>query len=198
MALTTPVIQAQLEASKLVGPFPFNGVTFPSLALAIAQGVSLWAVGNSANLALSGVSAGTAGAGAVAGFKITVPPNNGAIETALRASGVGGQLVPSLAMTVAMGIATAFTLSAQYSGLSTGVGVGTDVSAVSIANPATLTTLLLAQLHAVVGRGQATSSLAAGLGQGIAIMLLGSVGLGTVTGPSSVVGAGGTTFSTVV
>lgn len=198
MALTVSAIQAQLEASKFVGPLAFNGVTFPKLALAIAQAVTLWGVGVAGNLALTGTSTGTTGTGTVTGNQLTVVPNNGLIEEALRANNINGQLVSSLAMALTVGIAQAFSFNALYVGTSSGVGVGIDTSVIAISNPITLTALMLAQLNLVVGKGQATASLAAGLGQGIAAMLLGSVGTGNVTGPPSPVGATGVTFSVVI
>jgi len=192
MALTPGSLQGALVGSRGM----FNGPAADKLIAGIASGVASWAVGQPGNVALTGVATGTAGTGTIvpAATKIVVTPNPGVITGALAGAGVTGPLAAALATMVAVGVSTAFTSSAQYSGTSAGVGVGQDVSVITVANPGTLTGLLAG----LIGTGPSAPSIAAGLGSGIATMLLGGTGTGTVTGTPAPAAATGATTSMVV
>ena len=201
MALAPPIIYGALASARGSGTFPFGGVPFDQLAMGIANGVSAWAIGQQANLALVGVSTGTAGGGAVNPLTttITVPNNVGAVLGALSAAGMVGPLGMSLAPVVSSGISTAFSSAAQYTGTSAGVGIGADVSKIVVANPATLISMLMSTLSASLGGGgPALFIFATGLGNGIAALLLGGFGVGTVQGTASPSSAVGVTNSVVV
>ena len=105
----------------------------------------------------------------------------------------------SLASVVAFGISNAFTSSAQYLGTSGGVGIGQDVSKVTVANAASLVPFLLGNLSgALGGSGLALPQLVTGLANGIATLLLSGTGTGTVVGAPSPAPATGATLSVVV
>ncbi|MBD3260516.1 MAG: hypothetical protein GF334_02365 [Candidatus Altiarchaeales archaeon] len=90
---------------------------------------------------------------------------------------------PRLAKAVAIGLSTAFTSSGQYTGSSIGVAIGVDTSVVSVSNPATLTPLMISSMTSSFGGfGLAAGSVAAGLSNGIATLLLGAQGTGAVAG----------------
>lgn len=202
MALTPNIIQAALLASRTAASHPFNGVNFDRLALGIGSGVASWAVGQPQNLALTGTATGLLGTGTIPAptTRLTVPPNSGILQAALVGAGVNGVLVPSLALVVSLGISQAFSTSGQYTGSSGTVGSGADVSLITVSNAASLVGILNGTLAAAVGTGPSSALLAAGLGNGIASLLLQGTGVGAVVGVPvfpTVPGAS-PTFSTVV
>ena len=186
MALTAPLLYQSLLASRLSGVFPFGGVAYDSFAIGLANGVDQWAH-VPVNLALAGVSTGQSGTGTIGvpASRITVPPNTGLLVSALSGAGMQGPLSLSLASSVAAGIATGFSLYAQYTGVSVGVGVGADVSKVVLANAATLVGILEVTLRASMGPGLALSMMSLGLGNGIASLLLLGVGAAPVVGSTT-------------
>lgn len=201
MALSPPGIYSALSASRTAGVFPFRGVSFDQLAQGIANGVFIWGVGNPANLALQGVSMGTGGTGTIlpVSTALLVPNATGAVLGAFLAAGMNGPLGQSLAPVVSTGISSVFSTLGRYSGVSAGVGAGADISKVVISNPVTLTTSLMSALSASFGGGgPALSIFASGLGNGIAALLLGGTGTGTVTGPASPTAMVGLTNSVVI
>lgn len=193
MALTGPSIGAAIQAAgpDLLGP------TFPLLAQAVGAAVQAWAV-IPANLVMTGITVGTAGAGVVNG-KISLIPNPPVFVLAMNTSGVLGVTSPRIGTAIAVGIATAFTASAQYSGISTGVATGTDTSAVSVANPITLGALLLTNFNAFFGGvgGPTSPLLASALANAIVTNVQTATGLGIVSGPASPTGATGVSVGTV-
>ena len=202
MALTPSILYSALIAARLSGALPFAGVSYDKLALGVAQAVSVWGVSQPANLGLSGLATGMSGVGAVAAptSKVAVPPNAAPLQAALNGAGMLGVLPPSLATVIANGLSTAFTASAQYTGVAVGVGVGADVSKVTVANPATLVAALSTALSATLGPGQNIPRLALGLGNGIAGLLLLGTGAGAVVGTTTVppVPASGPTTCVVI
>lgn len=186
MALTSAAVTAAILAAapEMAGP------TGSILAQAVGAAVVPWA-NLVANLALTGVTSGTLGAGTVLGT-LLVPSNVAVVSGGLSAAGVLGPTAPILAKAIAIGISTSFS-TAQYTGPSIGVGMGIDNSLVALANASTLISLLSAGLLGASG-----PSVCTGIGNGIASLLLLATGVGVVTGaPSTVSGVGTSGPSTV-
>lgn len=189
--ITPSAIQAAILSSA---PFP-GGPTFPLFATAVGNAVAAWIP----TVQLTGVTAGTLGAGTVTG-KILVVPNPTTISNALSSAGSAGVTSALLSIAVSAGIATAVSVSSSYVGVSAGVSAGTDISFVTIANGPALIALLQANFAAVFGLAGGIPTpnqllIASGLGTGIANMLIGSTtvpGTGIVvpTTPAPGVGAG--------
>lgn len=202
MALTPNSIQASLLSVRMGGAHPLNGVDFDALALGLGVGVAQWAVGQPQNLALTGLATGTLGTGVIAPptTRLIIPPNPGVLQASLIGAGISGVLAPSLALVVSMGISQAFSTAGQYTGSGGAVGVGADVSYITVANAATLTGILNGTLSSAVGRGAIIGNLAAGFGNGIVSLLLQGTGTGAVIGTPVVPPVPGSspTFSTVV
>lgn len=196
MALSTAILAAAFQASRASGAISLMGQDFDRLAAGIAQAVVQWGVGQAQNLALTGTAVGSGGVGSIvtATTRISIPQNFGVMLGALRGAGVQGPTGVSLASAISNGIATAFSTSAQYAGVSSSVGVGSDISRITVANAATLVSML----NTTLGNGPSIGILSSGLGNGIAALLLQGVGFGTVTGVSTPYTASGATFSTVV
>jgi hypothetical protein len=182
MALTPPTLYSAFAANRASGGFAFNGQLFDLFALGLSNALSSWAVGQPQNLALSGIATGLLGGGSVTG-KLIVPPSIPLMLGALTGAGVSGQLAPSLATVVALGISQAFNTSGQYSGIVIGVGTGVDSSKIIVANTGTLVPLLIANLAGSMGgQGQALPQICAGLGAGITALLMQGTGIGAVAG----------------
>ena len=202
MALTPSFIQSALLANRVTGPLPFFGPNFDKLALGLGLGIFQWAVSQPANLALTGAATGLVGAGVIvsATSKLIVPPQVNVVHAALVGAGVAGPLSSSMSIVIANGVSQAFTLSGQYTGPVGGVGVGADVSKVTVANAPALAGILMVTLSSVMGAGPSLGMLTAGLGVGIASLLLLGAGTGVVAGSPSYPTVSGSvpTFSTVV
>lgn len=177
MALTGQCIAAAIIAAgpELAGP---NG---PKLAQAIGNAVYKW-ITVQLNVKLTGVTTGSAGAGTVNG-KLLVAPAIPLVSAGLAAFSVSGPTAAFLAKAVSVGLATVISASGQYTGPSVGVGIGTDISKVVFANPATLTPLLLLEMgNALGGTGLSAPSVAGGLSVGISNQILLATGVGVVAG----------------
>ena len=202
MALSPNVIQASIIAMRSGAPHPFNGVNFDRLAIGLGQGIFQWAVGQPQNLALTGTATGTLGVGVIAAptTRLMVPPNPELLRVSLAGVGVSGILSSSLALVVSLGVSQAFSSYGQYTGPGGLVGVGSDVSSISVVNMAALVGILNVTLLSAVGAGAVTQMLAAGLGNGIAGLLMQGTGIGAVVGTPSTPPLPGAspTFSTVV
>lgn len=183
MALTPASITAALESSRAAGVFPFLGPTFSQIALAIGSSVSAWAVGQSQNVALVGAVTGAAGAGVINAptTRIIVPPDPASVLAGLTSAGVIGPTASSLASVVAVGISSAFGTVGQYQGVSAGVAAGADASKITVANPATLSAIMVPAFAGIVGPGPTSPQIATGLSLGIATLLLTGTGFGAVT-----------------
>jgi len=182
------------------GGFSFAGVNFARLALGVANGVCAWGLNQPANLALIGAATGTIGSGIInpATTKLIVPPATGVLSGAMAGAGLVGPLGQSLAVVTALAISQSFSSSGQYYGMSGSVGIGADVSKVSVSNPATLIAALTAALTAALGPGPAMPMMATGLGNGIAALLALGTGTGSVNGVPGPSPGAGSTLSVVV
>jgi hypothetical protein len=190
MALAGPAITSAIIAA---GP-TLKGADFLKIASAVGNGVASWAL-IPANLALQGVTTGVVGGGVVNGKVFVVPAP--LVPGSVASVGLLGMMAPTLAQAVGIGVATAFNASAQYQGVSSGVGVGTDVSKVSVANGPSLILMLQGVMNSSGLVGGDVPRLASGLGTGIAALLLTGTGAGAVTGPAGPSPAGGTSISRV-
>ena len=193
MALTVPIILAALNSARLAGGFPFAGINFDRLALAVALSLNQWGLSQPQNLAVAGLASGSLGSGAVAG-QLNVPATVPVMQAGLLGAGMAGPLTPSLATVMTLGISQAFSTSGQYTGVAGTVGTGTDVSKIVVANTGTLLALLQANMAAELGPGPASPMMATGLANGITALLLLGTGFGTVVGtPTGGPGTGPTT-----
>ena len=200
--MTPNIIQAALLSVRTAAAQPFNGVNYDRLALGVGVGVARWAVGQPQNLALSGVATGTLGTGSILAptTRMVVPPNAALVQAALTGAGLKGVLSASLALVLSLGISQVFMAAGQYTGSSGAVGTGGDVSKVAVANAASLVGILNNTLRSSVGAGLSVGLLAAGVGNGIASLLLQGTGTGSVVGTPAFPALPGAspTFSTVV
>lgn len=193
MALTTASLSGSIIS---FGQARYPGSqTIPKIAPAVARSVLSW-VSVPANVTVQGVTAGTAGVGTVNGkLGLTGAPN--LVSLALQAAGVTGPSSAGVGLSVGAGVLATFNASAQYSGASAAVGTGSDTSKVTRANAATLIPILLANFTAQQVAGVSNTTLATGISNGIASLLLTGLGLGGVVGSASPVGAAGTSVSVV-
>ena len=201
MALTPASILSALQSSRAAGGFPLAGPRSDGFLSGIANGVSSWAVGQPNNLQLTGTVVGAAGVGNILAptTRVFLLPNEGVVTSALSGSQVAGPVAPSLGRVVALGIAQAFSTAAQYTGVSSSVGVGQDVAVVTTVNAASLMSALWSALDGSLGgSGPSATDVSVGLGNGIATMLLTATGTGTVTGVAGPTPASGLSMSVVV
>lgn len=182
------------QAILAAGP-DLRGPVWAKLATMIGIGVTAWAI-IPANLALQGVTAGAAGSGAVTG-KVFVVPAPLPVPAAVALASLLGPVAPNAARAVGLGVAAAFNASAAYQGVSVGVGTGTDVSKVSLANGPSLVTALGLAATTTGMTGVDISRICAGLGPGIASLLLTGTGTGVVAGPVGPAPGAGTSLSRV-
>jgi len=196
MALTPPLYYADLSAFRAAGMFPFEGPNFDQLAWAIASAMVQWGP----SVVLRGVAVGTAGAGTIntPTTKMFLLPNPSLLISGLASSGMVGPLSAALGTVVAQAIAKTISSYGQYAGGVVGVGVGADVSKVTVASAAALYPILLTQMNVSLGFDPATAMMAQGLATGIASLLLTATGTGTVVGPPSTVSASGASTSVMV
>jgi hypothetical protein len=191
MALAPPAVTAAIIAA---GP-ELLGADWYRLATVLGSATVAWAV-VPANLVLSGVTTGVVGSGLVNG-KLLVPPVPITVPAASTSVGLLGFVSPSMARAVGIGVATAFSAAGQYQGASVGVGTGSDISKVVVANPAALI-LSIQGVAASAGMvGGDMPRLATALGTGISTLLLTGTGVGVVTGPAGPLPAGGSSISRV-
>ena len=191
MPINAPVIAQAIIAA---GP-DIVGVSWPRLATVIGIAVATWAV-VPANLSMQGVTTGTLGSGTVTG-KFYVVPAPLPVPAAMALATVLGVRAPSLARALGMGVAAAFNASASYTGVSAGVGTGSDVSKVVLANGPALVLALQAAAVSSGLVGVALPTLFAGVGPGIANLLLLGTGTGVVTGAGSPASGVGSSTSVV-
>ena len=198
MALTPPVLYADLVSARSSGAFAFSGIPFDQLAMAVAYAMAAWFPLQ--GVRLKGTCVGTAGAGAINTpvSRLFLVPNPSLVIGGLTSAGMSGPLSVSLGTVISSGIAKSVTSYGQYAGGVSGVGVGGDVSKAVSSNGSLLVSQLSSFLSAMMGSGPAMSQMAAGLGAGIAALVLGITGTGTVIGTSSVSPATGQSNSWVV
>lgn len=184
--LPPATIAAALRTSAT---FP-GGPAFNILCQAIANAIVTWLP---AGVGLTGVTTGVIGGGTVTGtlaFASTPPPVLAAM------SGLAGQNAPALATLLSVGLNSGLA-GLPYAGVSTGVATGTDVSAVTRADPASLATILRT-VHAGLcaaqgGSGAQSPVFYTAIANGISVVLFTGIGAGAVAptgpvGPSSSVG----------
>ena len=184
MPLAPPAIFSILMANSEVGISPFNGDGYRKLCQAVSEAVAAWAVGQSQNVALTGAAVGIGGGGAIVPptSRLVVPPTIPVFQAALSGAGLNGPLAVRLAESMTMGIAEAFTALAWYSGPSSSVGIGQDVSKVTTVNAPALIGILALTLPGNLVGGLASGMLAAGIGNGIAGLVILGEGTGTIAG----------------
>jgi len=192
MAITTAALTGAITAVAQA-QFPGSQVT-PQLASAVSRSVIAW-ISTPTNVNVVGVTAGTSGTGSVNGKMQFTGPGGGLVLPALNAAGVKGPSSTGIGTSVGAGVLSTLNASAQYSGASFGVGVGTDVSKVVRANAATLIPIMLGNFQAQSVGGPNGPQLARGLSNGIASIVLTGTGFGGVVGLGSPVGGTGTSTS---
>lgn len=169
-----------------------RGVTWSNIASAIGVGVYSWLP----TITIQGVVTGSIGAGAVSG-KMSFSPNALPVASSMQLSGIVGCTSLAIARGVGVGIGTALNASAQYTGVSAGVGFGSDVSKVVFADSSSLATSLIAAFTGYGLTGVEMSNLCVGLAPGISALLSTGVGVGVVTGPTGPLPGTGTSLSRI-
>jgi hypothetical protein len=193
MAVTSAAITSAIIAA---GQATFPGSqNLPRIASAVGKSVVAWLPAPT-NVLTNGVTSGVAGAGSVNG-KLFVVNGAALVVAGLNQAGVTGPSAQGLGTAVGSGVAATLNASAQYTGASPGVGVGADVSKVSLSNSATLIGILLGNLQAAQVNGAQAPRLANGLGLGIANLLQTGFGFGGVAGSPSPIPAVSTSISLV-
>lgn len=190
MPLTPSILTHAIIAS---GP-DLIGVEWPRVARFVGIAVAAWAP-VPGNIVLQGVTTGAAGSGAVTG-KVSIIPAP-LIVPAQVLTTLFGVKAAAVGRAVGLGIATAFNASAAYQGASVGVGSGTDVSKVTVVNGSSLVLALSAAAATTGLTGVNIARLCAGLGPGIANLLLTGTGIGVVAGPVGPSPGVGTSISRV-
>lgn len=193
MAIASAAVTSAILAVAQ-GPFP-GSQNLPRIASAVGRSLPIW-LPLPTNVLVQGVTAGVAGVGSVNG-KLFVAGGAGLVIGALAQAGLTGPTGTGIGTAVGTGVVTALNSSAQYTGISAGVAVGTDTSKVSLANSASLTAILLPNLQAAQVNGPLASQLARGLGAGIAQLLFTGFGVGGVVGAPSPISTVSTSINTV-
>jgi len=176
MAVAPPAITAAILAA---GP-TLKGTTWVAYATGVGIGVAAWAP-IPVNCLIMGTTLGIMGGGAVTG-KVVIPPNVPAVVASVKASSAVGLVSTEMATAIALGVASAYSATGQYSGMSVGA-IGANQSKIVWANGPTLITQLIAGLASQAIVGAAGLTIANGLGPGIATMFLGGTGTGVAVGP---------------
>lgn len=182
MPLIPSMIAAEIRAAS-----SFSGSMWVSKTEAIGMAVFQWASQNPMNVLMLGTTTGTAGVGNITG-KVMMPPVPGLIIGSCVGVGMTGSKSAELATAVSIGVSSAITKACLYQGIPTGVGAGTDISKVIVANAPTLIGLLQTNFRAYLGGGGTSiSMIASGLGTGIAanVALAFTQGVGVSTGSPS-------------
>jgi hypothetical protein len=193
MAVVSAAITSAIIAA---GQATFPGSqNLPRIASAVGKSIPQW-LPIPTNVLAQGATVGVAGAGTVQG-KMFVLNGAALVVAGLNQVGINGPSAQGLGTAIGAGVASVLNSSMQYSGTSAGVGVGADVSKVSLSNSATLVGILLANLQAAQVNGQQAPRLASGLGLGIANLVQTGFGFGGVTGSPSPVPAVSTSISLV-
>lgn len=192
MPLTPPTVTASIIAAAPDLPGP----DFQRIATLLGSAITAWAQ-VPANVVVQGVTTGAAGAGAVTG-KLFVPIQPLPVNASFAGASLLGTNAQQMARGIGVGVATAFTSSAQYVGVSAGVGAGTDISRITVANPAALTATILAAAPGLGFAGASMPTFAAAVGTGVSTLLLTGTGTGAVAGPGGPAPTAGTSVSKVL
>lgn len=191
MPLAPPAITAAILAA---GP-DLRGPSWIKLATTVGIAVAAWSQ-LPANVTLQGVTTGAVGSGIVTG-KLSVIPAPLPVPAAVAAASLLGLDAASVGRAVGLGVAAAVNASATYQGASVGVGSGTDVSKVTLSNGPTLVAALGLAASSTGLVGVNVPRICAGLGPGIAALLLTGTGIGVVAGPVGPAPSAGTSLSRV-
>lgn len=192
MAVTAPAITGAINGIAQA-TFPGNK-HMPLIATAVGTSMQAW-LPVIKNVITTGVSIGVAGGGTVNGKMFFVP--SGATIGTLQAAGINGINATGIGTSVENGVALILNSSAQYTGAVAGVGVGTDVTKVSLSESGTLIGILIGNLQAVGINGVLASQLGTGLGNGLGTLVQTGYGIGGVVGSPSPVPASGTSTALV-
>jgi hypothetical protein len=175
-----PITPAAVTGAILAAGPTLKGPKWFALCAAIGTGVVIWSR-LPTGVFLTGNTTGTLGGGQVLG-KLILPPVPLPVGT-VAGAGLVGLSAPQIGAAVGLGIGNSYTASAAYRGPSVGA-IGANISKVVLANPATLTPILISQFTGKGFRGPSAAQLAAGLSSGIAAMFLTGFGTGVVAGPT--------------
>lgn len=189
-------LYSSIQMYKSSSYFQMDGLVFDSLALSIAGGIDGW-VHDQSNVAISGLSVGTLGAGTIGNSRLYMLADIQLMHSGLVSAGVNGPLSDSLAAVVAMSTAHAFSQHGSYIGTCQTVGNGNDVSKVTMSNTSTLIASLTSSMASNNISGSASQQLATGLALGIASLVLTVTGDGKVIGVSGSSPSSGSSFSRV-
>lgn len=173
-----PALLAQ--ALRASAPFP-GGPAFTILCQAIATAVVTWLP---TGVQLVGVTTGVVGVGTVTGtlfFAGTPAIVLGAIGGTLR-----GPTAPLLATVLSVGLTTGLA-GQTYLGVSAGVGLGTDLSRVIVANPVALAQTLRGVHTSLCASQGGTGSVVPGYYEALAGAIAGVVMTGGTLPPTGVV-----------
>lgn len=189
-------VAAQAITAAIIGAAPdLTGPSWFMLASSVGNAVSFW-IRVPSSVAITGIVTGTVGGGKVTG-KLFIAPTPIPLPATVLAAGFSGPLSPRVASAIGMGVSTALNATAGYSGNSIGA-IGADVSKVILANPATLTTILVGSMASRGLRGPQAPLLASGIANGIAAMVLTGIGTGVAAGPPGPSPAVGSSISKVI
>lgn len=182
---------AILAAGNAIYPGSAN---LPRIATAVGNAVPAW-LPIPTNVLTQGVTAGTVGVGTTNGKMTFVA--SGQLTASFSAAGLTGPSFAGLAVAVETGTASTLNASAQFSGTSAAVGVGTDTTKVTLSNSATLIALMLSSLSSAGVLGPTLSQLGTALGNGISALVQTGFGFGAVAGATGPIPAAGTSISLV-
>lgn len=194
MAVVSAAITSAILAAGQ-GIFP-GSQNLPRIATAVGRSLPTW-LPVPTNVLVQGVTTGVLGGGTVNG-KLFVTGGAALVVAGLAAAGMTGPAASGLGTAVGSGVASVLNSTAQYTGSSPGVGVGSDVSKISLSNSGTLIAILLGNLQGAGVNGPLASQLATGLGTGIARIVQTGFGFGGVVGSPSPIPAVSTSLSTVL
>lgn len=194
MAITQPALYADLIASRAASPFPFAGISFDRLAMAISNAIPLWVP----SVSLAGIASGTLGGGVIlaASTRLVLTPPASFFLTGFQSAGLNGPLGAALSQVLSTALLATFSVYGQYQGTSAGCGTGADTSFVTSTPP--LAPTLLTQLTAFLGSGPLMPSMAIAIDAGISSWLLTATGVGIVSGGTSPLPGSGPTLSTLI
>lgn len=187
MALSPTLIttQIRLAAPKLSGP------DWIKLSSSLGKAIYGWVI-NPANVQLQGVTTGIVGGGSVPTGKVIVVPLVPAVLGSFIGSNLKGVESVKIAKATAIGTAAAINLAGEYYGASAGVGVGSDISKVIVANSKVLQGILQGVFSASILTGSDCIRLSKGVSLGVSSILMTGGGVGGVVGGGGPLPSGGT------
>lgn len=185
-----------MGAALLAAGPTMTGRKWLELASIVARSTAFWSRSRT-NLLLTGAVIGAAGSGKVTG-KLVVPPNPALITATFTSFGITGGASATLAAAIGIGVAVEYSSNAIYTGEAIGVGAGTDISKVTLANGPALTALIAANMAAQGWVGPQAPQISGALGTAIAALMMTGFGTGAVTGGAGPSPGSGTSVSGVL